>query len=182
MSRVNLKDNLDYLFERGVDLKNRVIYLHGDIDAESAEQFVKNLDALQDRGDSPVVVKLNSDGGEVGAGFVIYDAIRACDCHVTVICEGEVQSMALIILQAADQRLSRPHTVFMNHQLTDANEGNPRSLKNWAAMAEVVERECCRILGERTKKPAKFWEKSNADQVFTAAKALELGLIDEVLS
>ena len=74
--------------------------------------FIKNIRALEIKSDKPIIIHMQSVGGEWSDGMAIYDAISMCRCHVTMIAYGQAESMSSIIFQAADTRLITPNTYF----------------------------------------------------------------------
>ena len=79
-------------------VKNRVIFLCGEITAQTAYEVgfkIQYLDYLDDK--KPITLQINSPGGEVTAGLAIIDTIRHAKCPVrTVVC-GLAASMAAVI-------------------------------------------------------------------------------------
>ena len=66
-------------------LKTRQILLSGEINKELAEKFNKQLLLLEADSNKPVYVYIDSPGGDVSAGFAIYDMIRFVKCPVVLI-------------------------------------------------------------------------------------------------
>lgn len=117
--------NFDTWLNHGVDIQNRLIYFGSSsqssdgedtgIDAVTSERIYKNLRALESLGDGPITIVLNSIGGSWYHGMAIYDTIKACKCHCTIIVYGQAMSMGSVILQAADRRVMMPNSRFMMH-------------------------------------------------------------------
>lgn len=179
--KLSNKDHVELLLDYGIDFRRRTIQLFGEVDQDMAQKCLSALDLLG--GDEPITIYLNSEGGDVDHGFVIYDAIKRSKCHITIIATGTLMSMATIIMQAADTRLSMAHTTFMVHAVSAAaGYSSVKSLKSWAESAAHANKEGNRIFGERTKKPTSFWDKKlQHDWVLTAEEAVEVGLIDEIV-
>jgi ATP-dependent Clp protease protease subunit len=92
----------------------REIYIVGSITEEMScgvISAIRQLDAS--RGEITFVI--NSGGGEVDAGFAIYDAINLARNKTVAHCFGMCQSMATILLQACDKRYMSPNCRFMIH-------------------------------------------------------------------
>ena len=80
-------------------LKTRQILLSGEINKESAENFNKQLLIMESNNrELPVYVYIDSPGGDVSAGFAIYDMIRFVSCPVILIGNGLIASAAALIL------------------------------------------------------------------------------------
>ena len=122
---------LDAIHDQDIDYRNREIYLGGhtgyiDSDQENGEpgvewamtnRFIKNLRVLvrQDNEHLPIFIHLNTCGGDWHQGMAIYDAIKACQEHVTIINYSQARSMSSLILLAGDFRVMHKHSQFMFH-------------------------------------------------------------------
>lgn len=78
-------------------------------------KFIRNITFLARQGKGKIVIHQCTVGGEWEYGMAIYDAIKACPCHVTMICYAHSRSMSSITLQAADKRILMPDCMFMVH-------------------------------------------------------------------
>lgn len=155
------KDILYDFHNHGANIDNREIFLHnyyssGDDDNPGVEYkmsntFLKNLRALELKSDKPIIVHMQSVGGEWADGMAIYDAISMSRCHVTIVAYGQAESMSSIILQAADKRLITPNTYFMSHYGSTAAGGEYLSVQNWVkyekhicdVMIDIYAASCC---------------------------------------
>lgn len=70
------------------------------IDYRSAVNFIKNLRILESINNKPIIIHQYNIGGDVNAGFAIYDAIKSSTCQFVFICYGTASSMGSIIPQA----------------------------------------------------------------------------------
>ena len=121
-------DLIQTIHDYGLDEKNREIYLtsHPDGDKGDDEEpgvefimattFIKNIRYLSASGNNSILIHLKSCGGYWEEGMAIYDAIKACPCHVVVLSYTHARSMSSIILQAADQRVLMPSSYFLYHE------------------------------------------------------------------
>jgi ATP-dependent Clp endopeptidase proteolytic subunit ClpP len=106
---------LNMVFDRGLDIDNRTIYLFGEIDENLSEHVIKSLSFLSHT-EGRIIIMINSPGGSVADMFAIYDAMLACDCAITTIGIGEICSAAGLILVAGDKTLVSKNALFMAHQ------------------------------------------------------------------
>ena len=99
-------------------LKTRTIFISGEINQELAEKVSTQLLILQEMGDEPIKLFINSQGGHVEAGDTIYDMIKFIKPRVIIIGTGWVASAGITIYLAADKenRYSLPNTRYMIHQ------------------------------------------------------------------
>lgn len=176
----------DLLIEHNIDIRGRVLYLNSEVEEESANKFIKLLRYL-DKTDGDIEIVLNSGGGCVASGFAIHDAIKACKNPVTIIVMGECMSIATIILQAADNRVATKHARFMIHRMrmSDA-EGDLTNLKRMIEDCLEVDKIFSQIYLDRIQEVNPDYKMSQVQKImdfdtyFSADKALELGLIDEI--
>ena len=99
-------------------LQSRSIIISGEINQELAEKVTAQLLILQEMGDEPIKLFINSQGGHVEAGDTIHDMIKFVKPKVVVIGTGWVASAGITIFLAANKedRYSLPNTRFMIHQ------------------------------------------------------------------
>lgn len=95
-------------------MKTRSVMLTGEITKESADQVVRQLLVLDSESDEPITVYINSPGGDVDAGFAIYDMVRFISAPVTMVGIGLVASAASLsfwqYLPKEGSALPTPHT------------------------------------------------------------------------
>lgn len=190
MSFEKTKESTGYFHENNLYLPTNTMAIFGEIDAESAKQAIFNLHILDNYSpnNDTVTIFLSSEGGDVGHGLAIFDAIRAMKKYVRIICWGEVASMATVILQAGDERLISPNGYLMIHFGEQETKGDPVSKKNWDALIDYQEKRCQDIYLEKIKikKPRftkdKLTELLRHDTILKPDEALKLGLVDKVVN
>lgn len=99
-------------------LKSRSIIISGEINQELAEKVTAQLLVLQEMGDEPIKLFINSQGGHVESGDTIHDMIKFVKPPVLMIGTGWVASAGITIFLAAEKenRYTLPNTRFMIHQ------------------------------------------------------------------
>lgn len=99
-------------------LQSRSVIISGEINQALAEKVTAQLLVLQEMGDEPIKLFINSRGGHVEAGDTIHDMIKFVKPKVLVIGTGWVASAGITIFLAADKenRYTLPNTRFMIHQ------------------------------------------------------------------
>lgn len=99
--------------------EKRAIYLWGVVDDKSAREVVSKLLLLEaDQPGKPIQFFINSPGGVVTSGMVMYDTLKMISSPVSTICMGLAASMGSILLSAGvkGQRFIFPHGEVMIHQ------------------------------------------------------------------
>ena len=82
-------------------LKDRIVFLGGEVDDDSANLIVAQLLFLEaDDPDKDISLYINSPGGSVTAGMAIYDTMQYIKCDVSTICIGMAASMGAFLLAA----------------------------------------------------------------------------------
>lgn len=195
MSRKSGKHDYSLLFDHGLDLDARTIYPDtqtdddGLVNRDMALTVIKGLSILsQISAVSPIYIILNSPGGDVSQGFAIYDYIKQLPNEVIVTVYGEAYSMAVAILQAGDIRRMSPRSTLLLHDGNDAVSGyNRKTLQAWHEMGKTWDAWYDAIILSSLKEKDPTFSKQKlqgwmqSDKLITAAQALELGLIDEVV-
>jgi ATP-dependent Clp protease protease subunit len=178
-------DDITAFHNHNLYIPSRTIVLRlpsGEIDHESADEFIKNIHILEQLNHDPIRVFLNCPGGSVIDGTAIYSAILACPALVTGIVLGEASSMGALILCAFDRRLAYPASRFMLHDGTTEVSGTIRDVEKDVESDRLSRLDQYRILAEATGKPAKYWARKLANNYhLSAEQALAEGLIDEII-
>lgn len=166
-------------------LMNRCIFLTGAIDAEMANAFLSQLLYLEQEASGPVTLYINSPGGEVNAGLMIYDAIQGSNLQINMICTGMAASMAAIILAGGQKgrRYILKHSKVMIHEPLIANGvgGSATSIKNISESILETREIVNGILATHTGKTIEeINDATSFDNFMNAEEAIKFGLCDEV--
>ena len=166
-------------------LEKRAIYLWGIVDDKSARDIVNKLLLLEaDKPGEEIKFFINSPGGVVTSGMVIYDTIEMISSPVSTICMGLAASMGSILLSvgAKGRRFVFPHGEIMIHQPSGAIGGQASDIQITAREIRKIKNELDNIIAEHSgKDPAQIAKDRDRDFWMTAQEAKEYGLVDEVL-
>lgn len=142
------KDLLHDFHNYGANISTREIFLHNSYNSDDninpgveykmSNTFIKNLRTLELKSNDPIIIHMNSIGGEWSDGMAIYDAVSMCNSFVTIIAYGQAESMSSIILQSADLRLITPNTYFMSHFGSSSVGGNYLNVQNWVKYEQQI--------------------------------------------
>jgi|LakMenE18May11ns_1017448.scaffolds.fasta_scaffold9898370_5 ATP-dependent Clp protease protease subunit len=172
MAITKKKPDADDLYEFGLDIPKRRVYLQGDIDTESAMQVIKGLSILVRLSESePIQLVIDSEGGETIQGFAIMNYIRTLPNEVIGIVIGRCCSAAVIILQGCTKRNAMPDSVVMIHRGVRNDMFDKR-------LDERADKFIADRMGWTVQKLDKF---QSYDRYLFAEEALEINLIDEIL-
>lgn len=165
-------------------LDQGVIYLTGTIHTDAAIDITEQLLYLEAKPQiNRIILLINSPGGSVSDGLLIYDQIRQSKKPVITVCIGKAMSMAAILLASGHRRYILPHSKVMIHEpLIEQTGGSATSISKTADSILDVKRELVNILVEHTKRTKKQIEKAiSFDNTMTAEESVQFGLCDEIL-
>lgn len=182
-----LKESSKGLMEISADsyhLSHHRIFLDGTIDSEMANRFRSQLLFLEEE-NLPVTIYINSSGGEVNAGLMIYDFIQNAKIPLKIVCTGKAYSMAAVLLACGKKgtRYIYPHSEVMIHEplLAGGVTGSATSIKNTAESILKVRETLNSILAVHTGKSVEEVEKATSyDNFLSAKEAVEFGLCDMI--
>ena len=166
-------------------LKTRQILLSGEINKELAQTVNKQLLLLESDGTKPIYIYIDSPGGDVSAGFAIFDMIRFVNAPVVLIGNGLIASAAALILLAVpkERRVGLPHSSYLIHQPLSEMRGVATDLQIQAEEMARTRALLNKIIAEQTGKDEKQVKKdTERDYWLTADEAQEYGLISKVIS
>jgi len=167
-------------------LKERVIFLVGEVNEQSANLIVAQLLFLEsDNPEKDISLYINSPGGSVYAGMAIYDTMQFIQPEISTLCTGFAASMGATLLAAGTigKRYALPNARIMIHQPHGGSQGVAADIEIQAREVLYQRQRLNTILAERTGQPLAQIEKdSDRDNYMSAAQASEYGLIDHVLT
>ena len=166
-------------------LMNRQIFLNGPIDAELAIGFMASMIFLSDVSDEPVTVLIDSPGGEITQGMLIYDVIQSIDVPVNMICTGIAASMAAVIFASGQKgrRYILKHSKVMIHEplISDVYGGSASSVMKISRSLLKTRDMLSGILAEHTGRTAKEINAVLANEKFMdAEEAIDFGICDSI--
>jgi len=166
-------------------LKDRIVFLLGEVDDESANLVVAQLLYLQfEDPKADIHLYINSPGGSVTAGMSIYDTMRYISCDIQTYCIGLAASMGSFLLAAGTKgkRNILPHAEVMIHQPLGGAAGQATDIEIQARHLLRTKRLLNEILANATGQPLERIEKdTDRDNWLNAREAKEYGLVDNIL-
>ena len=164
-------------------LRNRNILLSGEIDKPLAASIVGQLLYLEAENDEPIRIFIDSPGGDVGAGFAIFDTIRFVRPRVYTVGIGLVASAGALVLLAAQRkyRVGFLNSHYMLHQPLSGMSGVASDIEIHAREAEKVRQQINAIISKECKKTrAQVERDTDRDFWLNAEEAIAYGLIASV--
>ncbi|BAZ13174.1 ATP-dependent Clp protease proteolytic subunit [Calothrix sp. NIES-4071] len=165
--------------------RERVIFLPRDIDDEIANQIVAVMLYLdsEDPG-KDISLYINSPGGMVTSGLMIYDTMQHIKSDVVTICVGLAASMGSFLLAGGTKgkRLALPHSRIMIHQPSGGTRGQATDIEIEAREILRIRHQLNGIYATNTGQPLEKIERDmDRDFFMSAQEAKDYGLIDKVI-
>ncbi len=165
----------------------RSVYLWGVVDDKSAREVVSKFMLLEaDKPGEEIKFYINSPGGVVTSGMVMYDTMKMLKSPVSTICMGLAASMGSILLSGGvkGRRFIYPHGEVMIHQpsLGGYIQGVSVDLEIQAKQTKRVKEIGAKILADNCgKTSAQVMKDFDRDYWMDAEEAIKYGIVDGLL-
>jgi ATP-dependent Clp protease, protease subunit len=167
-------------------LSGRIVFLGTQVDDTSANLVMAQLIHLESEDpDKDISLYINSPGGSITALLGIYDTMQYIRPDVSTTCLGWAASAAAVILAAGatGKRYALPHSTVLLHQPHGGAQGQSADIDIQAReilrQRAVVNEILARHTGQTVERIARDTDR---DFILDAERALEYGLVDEVLA
>ena len=165
-------------------LKDRIIFLGGEIDDDVANTIVAQLLFLEmEDPDADICLYINSPGGSITAGMAIYDTMQYIKPQVRTVCIGMAASMGAFLLMAGEKgkRCALTNSEVMIHQPLGGAQGQATDVAIRAEWLVKTKEKMIRMKAEMTGQPEEVIRRDvERDHFMSAQEALEYGIIDEI--
>jgi ATP-dependent Clp protease protease subunit len=164
-------------------MKTRQILLCGEVNKDLSEKIVRQLLILEADSNKPISVFIDSPGGDVDAGFAIFDIIRFINAPVYTIGMGLVASAGALILLAAskEHRIGLPNSHYLIHQPLSGIKGVATDIEIHAQELEKTREKLNRLIATETGKKLEIIKKdTDRDYWMNAQEAKTYGLINNI--
>ena len=165
-------------------LKTRTILLTGEVDKDLSEKVIRHLLLLESLSSEPITVLIDSPGGDVYAGFSIFDMIRFIKAPVRIVGMGLVASAAALILLAVpkERRFGLPNSSYLIHQPLSGIQGVATEIEIHARELEKTKARLNEIIAEATGQSLERVSRdTDRDYWMNANEARVYGLIEKIL-
>ena len=166
-------------------IEQRKIFLWGAVDDKSAKDITARLLYLEaiDPG-KEITFYINSPGGVVTSGMVIYDTMQMISSPVSTVCMGMAASMGSILLSGGTKgrRFMFPSGQVMIHQPSGGGQGVSADLEIMAVQILKIKQLGARILAENCGQAyEKVMKDFDRDYWMDANDSVTYGIVDGVL-
>lgn len=163
------------------------IFITDTITMETANEFVQKIMYLKkENPQNRTRIYIDSPGGEVNAGLVIYDCLKSLESEVEIYCLGMAASMAAIILAGGQKgrRFILPHSKIMIHEplISGGVEGSATSIQRTAESIMETKKLSVKLLAADTGKSIEEIENAiSFDNYLNANEAIQFGICDRIV-
>lgn len=163
-------------------IEQRKIFLWGAVEDKSAKDITDRLLYLEalDPG-KEITFFINSPGGVVTSGMVIYDTMQMITSPVSTVCMGMAASMGSILLSGGEKgrRFIFPHAEVMIHQPSGGGRGTSADLEIMALQIQKAKQLGAKILAENCNQPIeKILKDFDRDYWMDAEESIKYGIVD----
>ncbi len=166
-------------------LKTRQIILSGEINKELAEKIVSQLLILEaDDAEKTIYMYIDSPGGDVDAGFAIFDMIRFIKAPVVLVGMGLIASAATLILLSVpkENRIGLPNSRYLIHQPMSGMQGVATDIEIHAKEMEKTRAILNKIIADETGTSLEQVTKdTERDYWLDSKEAVNYGLISKII-
>ena len=167
-------------------LKQRRIFLWGQVDDDSAREIVQKILFYDSQSQDDITLYLNSPGGMISSGLAIYDAMQYAKSDIATVCMGQAASMGAVLLcaGASGKRSAWENARVLIHQpLISGNMYGPASdLQIQAEEMLRLRQRLNEILARHTGQTLdRIEQDTDRDYFMSAEEAKAYGIVDEVI-
>jgi ATP-dependent Clp protease protease subunit len=166
-------------------IEQRKVFLWGPVDDKSAKEITDRLLYLEaiDPG-KEITFYINSPGGVVTSGMVIYDTMQMISSPVSTVCMGMAASMGSILLSggAKGKRYIFPHGEVMIHQPSGGGRGTSADLEIMALQIQKTKEMGAQLLADNCGQTfEKVMKDFDRDYWMDAKESIAYGIVDKLL-
>lgn len=180
-----------YKFEdikNSLEVETLTLYVYGDIRREKwydsdviASEFAKELSEFKNV--KEIIVRINSNGGEVHSSIAIMNLLKDHQANVTIIIDGMCASGASLIAMAGDTIKMNKGAFIMIHEAWTYTDGNADDLIKHAEVLKGINEEMIKIYNEKTGiSHDELVEMLKAETFLNDEDALKKGFCDEIIN
>lgn len=165
-------------------LKNRIVFISGEIDDNLASSVVAELLYLDSISHDDIYLYINSPGGDITAGMAIYDTMNYIKSDVSTICIGLAASMGAFLLLSGEKnkRIALENSEIMIHQPLGGVKGQATDIKIATERILKIKKKLNKIISEKTNNSLKKVEEdTERDYFMNADEAEKYGIVDKIL-
>ena len=166
-------------------IEQRKVFLWGAVEDKTAKDITDRLLYLEaiDPG-KEITFYINSPGGVVTSGMVIYDTMQMISSPVSTVCMGMAASMGSILLSGGQKgkRFIFAHGEVMIHQPSGGGRGTSADLEIMAVQMQKTKEMGAQLLADNCGQTfEKVMKDFNRDYWMNAEESIAYGIVDHLL-
>lgn len=162
---------------------SRTVYLKGTINDATVDYVIGELQRLDKTSSEDITLVINSYGGSVYSGILLYDVMKSLDSDVKTVCQGVCMSMAAAILAAGEpgKREATKYSTVMVHEVSSSSAGTLSRMETDLKETKRLQELMVKMIAEGTERPIGEIELLiKNDFYMTAEEAVSFGFIDSI--
>lgn len=166
-------------------LKERILFIDKEINAKTASDIVAKLLYLDSESNEDIIIYINSPGGEISSGFMIYDTMNFIKSDIQTISLGTSASMAAILLLSGTKgkRKILPNSNVMLHDLSGGTTGKYSDIMVEVKEMQKVHEKIFSIIKQNTNlTEEQIKENLKNDFWLNSQEALKYGIVDKIIT
>jgi len=167
-------------------IEQRKVFLWGEVHDKSAREITNRLLYLEAMNPGKeITFYINSPGGVITSGMVIYDTMQMISSPVSTVCMGMAASMGSILLSggAKGRRFIFPHGEVMIHQPSGGGQGTSADLEIMAVQIQKAKELGAKILADNCGQSYdKVMEDFDRDYWMNATESKKYGIVDAIIN
>lgn len=168
-------------------MAERKVFIEGEINETTACEFVKKILFLNYEDKNRTIdIFINSPGGEINSGMLMYDVIQKSPAPIRMFCMGRAYSMGAVLFSCGNHgRYMLPHSELMLHEPLIGNRvgGSSSSIKSISESLLETKKKINQILAKHTGRTEEEIEKETGyDHYFSPKESIEFGLADKIVN
>lgn len=188
MNQIRNKDEsleilrLEYCFDRGVNIKDRVIQITGEIEEGYFDFLDSALNEMERNTKKAITIRINSPGGSIYEALAMVGRLKKSKCQIITEGYGQIMSASTLLLAAGDKRRLSKYSFFMHHESSYDIEGRHSDVRDEIEHMERMEVIWSQWISELSHYDKEYWYNKGRKKNFylTAQECLEHGVVDEL--
>ena len=166
-------------------MADRLLWVAGPVNDAMSTVVQAQLMFLSNNAADDITMHIDSPGGSVKSGLSMVDVMESIPCDIRTVNTGMAASMGAVLLCAGEKgkRSGLTHSRVMIHQPLGGAQGQASDIEITAREILILKEELYNIISKHSgQKYDKVYKDSDRDYWMKADKALEYGMIDEILT
>lgn len=165
------------------EFKNGSIRMYGPVGLDGGFDYPQLIGALDKLGGEDVEIRMSSVGGDVDAGFQMYNALSEYPGHVAMRIDTQAYSIASVVMLAADVVVASSNAEVMVHNAWTIALGNASDFREVADLLDRRDGMLADMYAHHTGQERDFWLGQMAAETYYSAEAAQrVGLIDGIVT